>query len=121
MSKKILYIEDEEELGTAYKDCLNQAGFKTKWVLSVPSAEELAKTFQPDLLLVDNGLKEGKNGIEAIPDLKKVFPEAKIVILSNYKELEKMQQAKELGANEYWTKIDCNPLIIAQKVSELFS
>jgi DNA-binding response OmpR family regulator len=118
MSKKILYIEDEAELGETCIDYLKEAGFTAKWSPSVSAAEKLAKTFQPDLLLVDNGLKESKDGIEAIPDLKKVFPEAKIVIFSNYSELTKKEKAKKLGAVAYLVKIDYPPSRIAQKVSE---
>ena len=105
MPKKVLYIEDQKSIGEIYKGLLNQAGFQTEWVPSVPAAEKIAATFQADLLLVDNGLQEGKNGIEAIPDLKKTFPQAKIVIYSNYDEKAKEDQAKELGAFDYWVKI----------------
>ena len=121
MSKKILYIEDEEAIGGFYKNLLNNAGFQTEWVLSVPAAEKLAETFQPDLLLVDNGLKEGKQGIEAIPDLKKSFPQAKIVIFSNHSEDDKVKKAKKLGATDFWYKIKISPDILVKDVTELLS
>ena len=121
MSKKILYIEDEEAIGGVYKNLLNNAGFQTEWVLSVPAAEKLAETFQPDLLLVDNGLKEGKQGIEAIPDLKKSFPQAKIVIFSNHSEDDKVKKAKKLGATDFWYKIKISPDILVKDVTELLS
>lgn len=117
--KKILYIEDEEALGKTYQDFLNNAGFTTEWVTSVPAAEELAVTFQPDLLLIDNGLKEGKDGIEAIPDLKKFFPQAKIIIVSNYPEQAKKDQAKKLGADDYWYKLDISLKDLKTKVSNV--
>ena len=120
MSKKILYIEDEEAIGGVYKNLLNNAGFQTEWVLSVPAAEKLAETFQPDLLLVDNGLKEGKQGIESIPNLKKHFPEAKVIIVSNYPKEEKGELASKKGADDYWYKLDIELNDLAKKVANIF-
>ena len=121
MAKKVLYIEDEKSIGEIYKGLLNQAGFQTEWVPSVPAAEKIAATFQADLLLVDNGLQEGKNGIEAIPDLKKTFPQAKIVIYSNYVEQEKRDKAKELGADKYWTKSETMGNKVVEGIKKMLS
>ena len=119
MSQKILYIEDEEQIGRMQVERLKQASFEARWVESISAAEEIAKTFQPDLLLVDNGLKEGKQGIEAIPDLKQFFPKAKIVIYSNYENKQKKDQAKELGADSYWVKIEVSGEKLLQAIKQI--
>ena len=119
MSQKILYIEDEEQIGKMQIERLKQASFEARWVESISAAEEIAKTFQPDLLLVDNGLQEGKQGIEAIPDLKQFFPKAKIVIYSNYENKQKKDQAKELGADNYWVKLEVRGESLVQAITEL--
>lgn len=119
MAKKILYIDDEAIIGNIYKKLLNNSGFEAEWVSSVAAAEKLAATFQADLLLVDNGLEEGKDGIEAIPDLKKAFPKAKIVIFSNYTESEKKGQALKLGADYYWLKIETKGNKLVQAITKV--
>ena len=89
MPEKILIIEDEDVLGKAYQMILEDF-YDVKWVMTAEKGEELVNFFQPDLILLDHGLPApGKNGITAIPHLKKCFPDAKIIIFSNYDKLVK--------------------------------
>jgi DNA-binding response OmpR family regulator len=117
MSKKILYIEDEKTIGKILSSKISSAGYEVKHVESVEQAEKLKK-FDADLLLVDHGLP-GKKGVDAIPDLKKIFTKAKIIILSNYTDLILTQRAKENGADYFWIKIDIPLDDIPKKISKI--
>ena len=109
---KILLIEDEEALGGMLTGFLSSAGHEVKHVLSAEDALK-AGDFAADLLLVDHGLP-GKKGIDALPDLKKIFSFSKIVILSNFDQKDYMERAKANGADGFWMKIKAT-----QKLSEL--
>jgi len=67
--------------------------------------EAQAKTVQspPDIVLTDIGLP-GMNGIEAIPLIKKKFPEANMVIFSVYADSERIFKALCAGAVGYLQK-----------------
>lgn len=104
MAKKILLIEDYEILAKIPMMKITAAGYEARAVASVEEAEKLG-SFAADLLIVDHGL-EGKQGIDSIPILKKVFPKAKIVILSNFTSDERRKEAAEKGAVDFWSKMD---------------
>lgn len=112
MAKKILYIEDDRALGDLIILKLTQAGYEAKHVISVEEAEKRGD-FLAELLLVDQGLP-GKQGIEAIPDLQKIFPQAKVVILSNFSDKDHLKRAQENGAADFWVKVGSLNNIVEQ-------
>lgn len=57
----------------------------------------------PDFVLMDINMPE-VNGIKATRDLKKAFPEARVLIVSNYSDKEFRDEAKEAGAEKYFLK-----------------
>lgn len=58
---------------------------------------------QPDVVLMDLQMPT-MNGIQATLRIKKEFPEANIIIVSNFNDQEFREEAKEAGANSYFTK-----------------
>jgi DNA-binding NtrC family response regulator len=120
---KILIIEDEVALGEIYKDNLKEAGYQSKWVASIKDAEKTAKTFSAELLLIDHSLDTGKDGVEGADDLKKCFPDAVFIVLSNYSAFDIEKQAKSRGytknlklIHEFWNKLDCGACL-AEKIA----
>jgi DNA-binding NarL/FixJ family response regulator len=55
-----------------------------------------------DLILLDGRLGDGNYGWKLIPDLKKVFPNAKIISMSSENALNK--KALEMGADDFCLK-----------------
>jgi DNA-binding response OmpR family regulator len=118
--QKILIIEDEKALGKIYEKYLNSEGFIAKWIDSIEAAQKLSESFQPDLVLLDQGLpSESRNGIEALPDLKKLFPKARFVIFSNYSAFALENKALEAGADAYWVKVDIRLNTLTKRILEL--
>lgn len=67
---------------------------------------EAVETFQqtyPDVVLMDMQMTT-MNGIAATRNLKKKFPEARVIIVSNFNDQEFRDEAKEAGAISYFTK-----------------
>ena len=60
-------------------------------------------TICPDIILLDVDLPSG-SGIDAIPELKRIFPDTKIVILSNLKDELLTKKAIQNGAFGYLLK-----------------
>lgn len=59
----------------------------------------------PDVVLMDLQMP-AMNGIQATMRIKQEFPEANIIIVSNFNDQEFREEAKEAGANSYFTKDD---------------
>ena len=68
---------------------------------AVHKAEEL----QPDLVLLDVGLPE-LNGIEAARQIRKIFPNLKILFLSAFDSVGVVEDALNTGASGYVVKVD---------------
>jgi DNA-binding NarL/FixJ family response regulator len=71
----------------------------------------------PDVLIMDIDLP-GKSGIDAVIELKAVFPEIKILMLTVFEEDEKIFAAIKAGANGYLLKKD-PPQKILDAIKEL--
>lgn len=63
----------------------------------------LIKAHRPDLVLMDVAMK-GLNGLEAAAQVKKEFPETRVIILSMYSSEEHVLQALRAGASGYLLK-----------------
>ncbi len=65
----------------------------------------------PDIIILDHFL-DGENGIDNIPRLRTIAPDSNILVLSGQKELSKMKEAVNLGANDYMVKDGHSPLMV---------
>ncbi|MFH0776796.1 MAG: response regulator [Patescibacteria group bacterium] len=114
--QKILIVEDEEKLGKIYRGHLERSGFEARLSPTISSVRD----FSPDLILLDHGLPDEElDGIELIPQTKKRFPEAKIVVFSNYSPFELRDRALAAGADDYWVKVDLSLKNLLERVQTL--
>jgi len=114
--KKILIVEDEEKLGKIYREHLARSGFEAR----LSSTISAVKNFDPDLVLLDHGLPDEElDGIELIPQIKKRFPRAQIVVFSNYSPFELRARALAAGAEDYWVKVDLSLKNLLERVQAL--
>jgi CheY-like chemotaxis protein len=63
----------------------------------------------PDLVLMDVQMKE-MDGLTATRQIKKAFPDAKVIILTNYTDAKTRQAATDAGANCFCDKEDLTSL-----------
>jgi DNA-binding NarL/FixJ family response regulator len=72
-----------------------------------PELLELLRKCNPDLILLDISMPNMR-GIEAIPEIRRTRPDAKILILTMHKDEEYMFEAISAGANGYMLKEDAD-------------
>jgi DNA-binding response OmpR family regulator len=128
MKKKILIIEDEKSLIDVYSEFLNEEGFDVMCVRTIEEVADLAKEFRADLLLIDHSLKgNGRSGLQALPDLRKWFPKAILILFSNYttRELEKIAKNHRLTKNlkladSCWDKLELGLVKLLKNINELW-
>ena len=66
-------------------------------------AVDEAERLQPDVILLDLSMPV-MDGLEALPEIKRVAPEARIIVLSGFDNDRLVSQALALGADHYVPK-----------------
>lgn len=119
---KILVVDDERILVEAYQLILQKEGHKTKPAYDGQEALEVAKSFKPDLILLDL-LMPKMGGIDFMKAYKPKdqHPEVKIIVFSNLDMSNEAEDAYELGAYKYILKAWATPKTLAQLVEEALS
>lgn len=107
--KSILILEDEELLGRIYAKNLIKKGYHVDWVACTEDAIKAAEKTKYDIVALDNTLSEKRSGLDLLPEMRKMLPEAKIIMLSNQSQFLMEKKAKALGADGYLLKLNTTP------------
>ena len=119
----VIIIEDNELLRESLQEAINrsrdttcsQAFSSGEAALNLIEKEELV----PDVILLDIGLP-GINGIELIPELKKLSPSSKIIIITIHDDNENVFNAICAGASGYLLK-DLSSEKIVDSITEVIN
>ena len=66
--KKILWVDDDEDLTLSFRPSLEKEGWQVKTASSAEEGKNIAVTDRPDLIIMDI-IMEGEHGYKAIKDL----------------------------------------------------
>lgn len=100
--KQILVVDDEPRIGEICRDYLERAGFKVIIASNGADALSLARTRQPDLVVLDLGLPK-MDGLDVARALRKYSNVPIIMLTARVEESDKLI-GLELGADDYLTK-----------------
>ncbi len=103
---KVLYIEDDPVNQLLVEECLLRwPGMRLKIAEDGRSGLQLARSFRPDLVLLDLGLPD-MDGYEVLEQLgaDPQTRQLRIVVLSASAMAEDVERAMTKGAHDYWTK-----------------
>ncbi|MGP8225529.1 MAG: response regulator [Terracidiphilus sp.] len=78
---KVLVVDDERVIADTLSMILNQSGFEARSVYSGEGALELARAFEPDMLISDVIMAD-LNGIDAAIRIRALLPGIKILLFS---------------------------------------
>ena len=103
---KVLVIDDQR-IAREYMENVVRSGEDYELVGSLSKAD-LAATVccrsAVDLVLMDVCTHGAKDGIDAAAELRKLFPDLKIIIVTSMIEESYIKRAKEAGADSFWYK-----------------
>lgn len=100
---KLLIVDDNAAMRNMIR---NIVAVPSDFVSECEDGSEALNVFQfiqPDVVLMDMQMPK-MNGITATRNLKKKFPNANVIIVSNFNDQEFRDEAKEAGASSYFTK-----------------
>jgi len=122
MVKKILMIEDEKALQYTLGELLTSEGFALAQAYDGQEGLELARSENPDLVLLDLRLPK-KDGFEVLKELKsdKKTSEIPVIIFTNLETAEDIDKALEAGATTYIVKANYGLEDILVKIKEVLS
>lgn len=118
--KKILIADDEPDILEIIQFNLQAEGFEVMTAKNGDEAFEKARSFQPDLIMLDV-MMPGKTGIEVCNLLRMnpSFKETLIIFLTALSDESTEIRGLESGADDYLTK-PISPKVLISKVNALF-
>ena len=108
---KIMIVDDNEGIREVIKSMLDRPGVEFLECWDGGEAISQYSQFLPDWVLMDISMAY-VDGISAVTELKAMYPEAKVVIVTDYNDATYRQQAKNAGADWYMLKEDLQELAV---------
>lgn len=118
---QIAIIEDNQQYRKAIEMIL-ELDKKFSLLHTLGNCNEMMEHFadaKPDVVLMDIDMP-GMNGIQAVWEIKKEFPEIKILMLTVFEDEEKIFGALKAGANGYLLKKD-SPVKILESIEAVYN
>ena len=103
LPRNLLVLDDDQGLRSWLSRAMERRGFAPHCADSIAEATALLRRVAPDYAVIDIRLEDG-NGLEIIPVLRNVRPEARIIVLTGYGNLASAVAAIKAGASDYLAK-----------------
>ncbi len=101
--KKILIVDDEEDICYFLSRNLSKRGFITTTSYSLAEAEKQLAITRPDILLLDNHLPDGR-GIDFVSKINYKYPDLKIIMITAHDTPEDRSKAYSNGIKYFLSK-----------------
>ncbi len=115
---QILVVDDEEVMCESMAAWLREDGYSVDTATRGREAVELASRTDYAIYFIDLKMPGGMDGIETLMEIRRLHPEASLVIITAYATVDTAIQAMKEGAQEYIVK-PCNPQEISMLVSRI--
>jgi len=100
---RILVVDDEREICEFLKIFFEDRKFEVQTANSGASALEEIQRYIPQVVLLDLQMP-GMDGIATLKEIKKGFPQVKVIMVTANESREKIEEAMRSGADNYITK-----------------
>jgi CheY-like chemotaxis protein len=120
MGYKVLVVEDDAFLISAYKVKLAQEGFEVQFASDGEEAMKILESFMPDVILMD-AVMPRKDGFATLAEIKaqdklKNIP---VIMASNLGQIGDVEKAKSLGAVDFVTKSNMSIGDLSNKIKSV--
>ncbi|MBQ9530898.1 MAG: response regulator transcription factor [Eubacterium sp.] len=106
MPYNVLIVEDQDMPRQLFEIYINSSE-KFSHLLSVSNASaalSICSNNKIDLILMDVLTELGHSGLDAAEEIKKAFPEIKVVIVTSMPEYSWLERARKIGVDSFWYK-----------------
>lgn len=101
--KKLLIVDDEDDVRLFLEDFLSEREFQVITASSAEEGLELIERQIPDIVLLDL-MMPGMDGLECLKLIKKKHPKIKVIMITALNDETKVELAKKQGAENYILK-----------------
>ena len=115
---EILVVDDEEVMCESLAAWLREDGYAVDTARSGREAAEKSREREYAIYFIDLKMPGGMDGIETMIEIRKLRPEASIIIITAYATVDTAIAAMKEGAQEYIVK-PCNPAEISLLVGRI--
>lgn len=119
MMRKVLIIEDDEQVARVYTIKLKQEGIETIGAADGEAGLEKIISEKPNLVLLDLMLPK-KDGFWVLEEMAKTpaLKKIPVVVLSNLGQDQDKERALKIGAREYLVKADISIKEVVEKIKK---
>src|ERR1700761_6068671 len=100
---RVLVVEDDRALGMFLQKGLSFEGHEVEWVGDGEAAVERARSWAPDLVVLDLGLPR-RDGREVLELLSRESAQSSVVVLTGRGEVDERVRCLNLGADDFLSK-----------------
>ncbi|NLI79346.1 MAG: sigma-54-dependent Fis family transcriptional regulator [Candidatus Riflebacteria bacterium] len=100
---KILVVDDEHSVRWAFEKTLTKAGYEVALAETGTKGLAMFESFQPDLTLLDIRMPE-MDGLQVLEKVRGLRPDAQVIVMTAYSDMETTVSAMKLGAYDFLTK-----------------
>ena len=105
---RLLVVDNEIDICNFVRAFFEMRGFEVSGALNGDEALALIPEFKPDIVILDIMMRRDEEGLEYLPQVKKLLPLAKVLMITGVDDDQSIEKAKRLGADDYITK----PLVL---------
>ena len=117
-ANRILVVDDEPIVCESLSAWLREDGYHVESAACGREAIEKARCGDYDIYFIDLKMPPGIDGIEAMTEIRRLHPEASVIIITAYATVDTAIAAMKEGAIEYIVK-PCNPQEISLLVTRI--
>ena len=103
MAERVLVVDDEEDFLESIVRRLELRGVEADGVATGAAALELLSHKQVDVVVLDIKMP-GMDGIEALRQIRRLYPDVEVIVLTGHASQEFQRLGRELGAFDYLIK-----------------
>jgi two-component system response regulator HydG len=99
----LLIVDDERAVRNSCREIAQSLGFVTQAAENLEHAYSALENYSVDVVLLDLGMP-GFGGIEALTEIKRLRPEAVVIVMTGFATVQSAVDAMKAGAYDYITK-----------------
>jgi two-component system nitrogen regulation response regulator GlnG len=101
---RLLLIDDEEDVRYSFGRIFASPDTEVRTAASGEEGLQVAREYQPDLVVLDNRMGAGMNGLETLRHIREEHPRMLVIMLTAYGSTQTAIEAMKAGAYDYVLK-----------------
>lgn len=101
--KHLLIVDDQPGIRLLLEEIFKPTGIMTALASNGKEALEIVQKHNPDCILLDMKMP-GMNGVEVLREIRTLSPDAIVMMMTAYSEIELLEDANKLGIDQHFTK-----------------